>query len=73
MDLALSDPEMSPREARRLATRVRRESDREKRAWKEVVGMGKEQESGGVVSRMRVRRWRSTGENFGVPMAMGFA
>lgn len=40
------DPEMSPREARRLETRVRREWEREKRDWNEddvVVGMGKEQ------------------------------
>ncbi|MFS7988480.1 hypothetical protein Hanom_Chr11g01035341 [Helianthus anomalus] len=72
MVLARVEPEMSPRAARRLATRVRREWEREKREWKvEGVGMGRGVEEGSmVISRMRVRK--RTGGDFGVPMAMGF-
>lgn len=74
MDLTLIEPEMSPRAARRLATRLRRECDREKREWKEeVVGIGSDDVSGGVVRRMLIRRRRSNGGDFGVPMDMGFA
>lgn len=71
MVLALSEPEMSPREARRLETRVRREWERVKREWKdEGVGIGIEDDDENVVRRMKVKK-RIDGEGFRVPVAMG--
>ena len=60
------DPEMSPREARRLETRVRREWESEKSVWK-VVGVGIGRGEAGLVVLVSRNRMRI---NFGVPIAI---